>query len=104
LCIDISGFLYSLIEIVENALKSAVKAGKGRSDVADEAFATAEEKLDMYATHYHAREKFVSSVSYRTIEQDLYRPEVFSGTCIISLRLPLRRTGTKPCSLDSVYT
>ncbi|SRR6266571_9419700 len=65
--IDNSVFLYSLFDIVDNALTSAVEAGEGRSDVADEAFATAEEQLDQYTVRYHAREQFVSSVSCRTI-------------------------------------
>ena len=65
--IDIS-LLCSLLEIVENALKSAVEAGKGRSDDADEAFATAEEQLDQYAVRYHAREQYVSSLPSRTIQ------------------------------------
>ena len=66
-CVLIFRFSSSLLDIVENALRSAVEAGKGRSDVADEAFATAEEQLDQYTLRYHAREQFVSSVSCRTI-------------------------------------
>jgi len=58
---DQTDALKGLFEIVEDALRSAVEAGKGRSDIADEAFATAEEQLDQYALRYHASEQFVSS-------------------------------------------
>ncbi|KAF8266122.1 hypothetical protein EI94DRAFT_230125 [Lactarius quietus] len=70
--LDQSEALRSLFEIVEYALRSAVEAGKGRSDVADEAFATAEEELDQYALRYHSKP--------------------FSGTYMILSRMPLRRT------------
>ncbi|KAI0291655.1 hypothetical protein B0F90DRAFT_1823678 [Multifurca ochricompacta] len=51
--------LLSLFEIVEHALKSAVDAGKERSEDADNAFATAEEELDQYAAWYHPKQQSV---------------------------------------------
>jgi hypothetical protein len=51
--------LPSLFETVEDALKSAVDAGKDRSDAADAAFATAEEELDWYAAWHHPKEQWV---------------------------------------------
>ncbi len=47
----------SLFETVEDALKSAVDAGKDRSDAADTAFATAEEELDWYAAWHHPKQQ-----------------------------------------------
>ncbi|KAI9430055.1 hypothetical protein H4582DRAFT_2020341 [Lactarius indigo] len=52
---DQTDALKSLFDTVDNALTSAVDAGKGRSDIADDAFATAEEQLDQYTVRYHAR-------------------------------------------------
>jgi hypothetical protein len=49
--------LLSLFEAVEDALKSAVDAGKDRSDAADTAFATAEEALDWYAAWHHPKQQ-----------------------------------------------
>jgi len=85
-------FVFSLFEIVEDALRSAVEAGKGRSDAADDAFATAEEQLDLYAAIHHASEQFVSLAPYRTTPQHSHFSEPFSGTFMISLRMLLRRT------------
>jgi hypothetical protein len=51
--------LLSLLETVEDALKSAVEAGKERSDAADTAFATAEEELDWYAGWQHPEQQCV---------------------------------------------
>jgi hypothetical protein len=51
--------LLSLFETVEDALKSAVDAGKDRSDAADTAFATAEEALDWYAAWHHPKQQWV---------------------------------------------
>lgn len=51
--------LLSLFETVEDALKSAVDAGKDRSDTADAAFATAEEELDWYAAWHHPKQQWV---------------------------------------------
>ncbi|KAI0291895.1 hypothetical protein BC826DRAFT_466784 [Russula brevipes] len=51
--------LRSLFETVEDALKSAVDAGKERSEAADTAFATAEEELDWYAQWHHPKEQSV---------------------------------------------
>lgn len=49
----------SLLETVEDALKSAVEAGKERSEAADTAFATAEEELDWYAGWQHPEQQCV---------------------------------------------
>ena len=49
----------SLLETVEDALKSAVDAGKDRSEAADTAFATAEEELDWYAGWQHPEQQCV---------------------------------------------
>jgi hypothetical protein len=49
----------SLLETVEDALKSAVEAGKERSEAADTAFATAEEELDWYAGWQHPEQQYV---------------------------------------------
>ncbi len=54
-----SPVLLSLFETVEDALKSAVDAGKDRSDAADTAFATAEEELDWYAAWHHPKQQWV---------------------------------------------
>jgi hypothetical protein len=51
--------LLSLLETVEDALKSAVEAGKERSEAADSAFATAEEELDWYAGWQHPEQQCV---------------------------------------------
>ncbi|KAH9174001.1 hypothetical protein EDB89DRAFT_1956215 [Lactarius sanguifluus] len=65
---DQTDALRSLFDTVENALRSAVEAGKGRSDLADDAFATAEEQLDQYTLHYHAREQGVLGDVHDIIE------------------------------------
>ena len=51
--------LPSLLDTVEDALKSAVDAGKERSEAADTAFATAEEELDWYAAWQHPKQECV---------------------------------------------
>ena len=57
----------SLFETVEDALKSAVDAGKDRSDAADTAFATAEEELDWYAAWHHPKQQWVPFHLYCTV-------------------------------------
>ena len=49
----------SIFTTVEYALKSAVDAGKYRSDAADTAFATAEEELDWYAAWHYPKQQLV---------------------------------------------
>lgn len=58
---------FSLFETVEDALKSAVDAGKERSETADTAFATAEEELDWYAQWHHPKEQCVPTTSLHNL-------------------------------------
>ncbi|KAI9454221.1 hypothetical protein BJY52DRAFT_765416 [Lactarius psammicola] len=68
---DQTDALKSLFDIVDKALTSAVEAREGRhsSDVADKAFSTAEEQLDVYALSYHAREHGVVGNVANTIKE-----------------------------------
>ncbi|KAI9461985.1 hypothetical protein BJY52DRAFT_1356175 [Lactarius psammicola] len=68
---DQTDALKSLLDIVDKALTSAVEAREGRhsSDVADKAFSTAEEQLDVYALSYHAREHGVVGNVANTIRE-----------------------------------
>jgi hypothetical protein len=60
ICTYVLVLLFSLLETVEIALKSAVDAGKERSESADTAFGAAEEHLDQYAAWYHPEQECVS--------------------------------------------
>ncbi|KAH9029889.1 hypothetical protein EDB84DRAFT_221640 [Lactarius hengduanensis] len=95
LCVDISVLLYSLFDTVENALRSAVEAGKGRSDLADDAFATAEEQLDQYTLRYHAREQDVLGDVHDIIEDAAQKDSQIMKTYNrLSSRLGLSKADT----------
>ena len=51
--------LFSLVNIIDNAVEHAVKAGKDKNADADKAFVDAEEKLNRYALLYHQGYEFV---------------------------------------------
>jgi len=68
--------LLSLYDTIEDALKSAVDAGKDRSDAADTAFATAEEELDWYAAWHIPRQQWVPFHIYCSPVMPTYIREV----------------------------
>ncbi|KAH8986903.1 hypothetical protein EDB92DRAFT_1222953 [Lactarius akahatsu] len=92
---DQTDALRSLFDTVENALRSAVEAGKGRSDLADNAFATAEEQLDQYTLRYHAREQGVLGDVHDIIEDAAQKDSQIMKTYNrLSSRLGLSKADT----------
>ncbi|KAH9059811.1 hypothetical protein EDB87DRAFT_728493 [Lactarius vividus] len=92
---DQTDALRSLFDTVENALRSAVEAGKGRSDSADDAFATAEEQLDQYTVRYHAREQDVLGDVHDIIEDAAQKDSQIMKTYNrLSSRLGLSKADT----------
>ncbi|KAH9990185.1 hypothetical protein BJV77DRAFT_1151150 [Russula vinacea] len=91
--------LRSLFETVEDALKSAVDAGKDRSDAADAAFATAEEELDWYAAWHHPKEQEVLGDVQHIIEDAAQKDNYIAKTHKrLSTRLGLNKSGSPPSS------
>ncbi|KAH9953632.1 hypothetical protein BC827DRAFT_112547 [Russula dissimulans] len=87
--------LRSLFETVESALKSAVDAGKERSEAADTAFATAEEELDWYAAWHHPEEQSVLGDVQNIIEDAAQKDSRIMKTHKrLSTRLGLNKTGS----------
>ncbi|KAI0249015.1 hypothetical protein BJV78DRAFT_735311 [Lactifluus subvellereus] len=89
--------LRSLFETVENALKSAVDAGKERCEATDIAFAAAEEHLDRYAAWYHPEQESVLGDVQDIIEDAAQKDSYIMKTHRrLSTRLGLNKTDTSP--------
>ncbi|KAI0259381.1 hypothetical protein BC834DRAFT_635938 [Gloeopeniophorella convolvens] len=85
--------LRSIFEVVENALKLAVEAGKSRSQVADEAFATAEERLDRYAMDVHPTQESVVGDVHAVIEEAAQKDkDVMKTYSRITARVGFKKT------------
>ncbi|KAI0268897.1 hypothetical protein BC834DRAFT_659199 [Gloeopeniophorella convolvens] len=65
--------LRRICELVDNASKCAMEAGRGRNQVADEAFATAGESLGRYAMDVHPTQESVGGGIHAVIEKAAQR-------------------------------
>lgn len=91
--------LRSLFETVEDALKSAVDAGKDSSDAADTAFATAEEALDWYAAWHHPKQQEVLGDVQDIIEDAAQKDSYITKTHKrLSTRLGFNKSDSLPTS------